>query len=1021
MIRTLKQKIKKKIGFLCCILFILFVFACGGDIENQVPSSGSGSVAFSVEWTGLSNSRNNYSSLVREKPDPIDCLSAGIVYIKADVYDANDNYLVSGGPWDCSEHGGIIDNIPSGLNRKIVILAYDSNGNIKYRGEVTGITIRCDETTDVGVIPAFFIDYSGTWSLTERVIESVGEYPDEIGKENTYLVQLELMEDGNASLTILSHSQKFGMSGKILSGEFKDNQLTVYSDDISFLCGPVYSEDFCFNGQLTIDLTFSLNDTAYGTMTGDSCCSDGGYTIWSINVERPRPIYLIDYYPLKTGNQWFYQGYDDGKKIEWLEYMSNIVNINGNSAMKIEEVGRSNDSDYSWIDPNTGFWKFGWDEADQEIRFDPPIIWPSILEIGKIYQKSTNLLRDGVNVGTKTDTIKIEGMERVFTPAGTFDDCLIISINSEYYYDPNYYDPNSPSDNDNYIVWWAKGIGEVQRDDVEDVIFGELVWAIVDGKIYRETTISMEYSFIDYYPLNIENQWYYQGFYDGEPAEWLEYVLTQVTINENPAMRIEELGRWNGQDYSWIDPNVFMHFGWDEEGSEIRYDPPIYLPGLLIIGGFYQGSSNLFRDGNQIGTNTYTITVEDVENVSTPAGVFDDCLKILFVNSHYFYDLNSSDYIDVFRKWFARGIGEVKDIDIEDGRTGELLWANVDGTTHGTTTDLTGKYWYVGFLNEKTGESGINQCSLGASSFYDDGTYSYTGIFSEENTGPNQRDIGTKNYKVTQEGTIFIDDSFDYILGKIQEGEKLLILSNVNDLTGCNIYVLAQKPLIENLNVSSLQGEYWHVGYAFDPNSGHKCKLSTYSFFGNGYYNVSQKFSEEGTGANQDYTNYEQTYTVDPNGTVHFLGDGLTGMIQEGGNLILASDVTKPDSWRIDIFTKKSLSGNFSNASLNGDYWRVDFSYNSDYGHRCALGVMTFEGNGNHSVLQKYSEENTGANLPYRETGTHDIESDGTVFFDNGLIGKIQEGGDLIIATDINRTDEWRITIIFKKPIIQQF
>jgi hypothetical protein len=481
MIRILKQKIKKEIGLLSCVLFILFIFACGGDyIENQVPSSESGSIAFTIEWTEPSISQDNNLSIYREKPDPLDCQAVGIVDIEAEVYDAHDNYLVSGGPWDCSLHSGIIDNIPAGLNRKIVILAYDSNGNIKYRGEATGITIRCGQTTDVGVIQATFIDYSGIWYLTERVIESVGECPEDIGRQNNYSVQLELMADGNADLNMLYHPEKSDLSDKTFTGKFKDNQLIVSSDGIAYNCEPECSGTSCYNGQLAIDLTFSINENATGTMRVDSCCGDGGYTIWSINAKRY--ITFIDYYPLKIGNKWYYQGLYDDKEIEWLEYVSNQVTINENTAMKIEEEGRGNSPDYSWIDPN-GFMHFGFDEEGHEIRYDPPVYLPGKLIIGQFYQGNSDLFTDGNRIGKNVWSIMVEGLQRVATPAGVFNDCLKISINSEYLYDSN-----SSNYNDNLIIWYARGIGEVRREDTVDGTYGELLWAIVDGKTYGATT-----------------------------------------------------------------------------------------------------------------------------------------------------------------------------------------------------------------------------------------------------------------------------------------------------------------------------------------------------------------------------------------------------------------------------------------------------------------------------------------------------------------------------------------------------
>jgi len=84
-------------------------------------------------------------------------------------------------------------------------------------------------------------------------------------------------------------------------------------------------------------------------------------------------------------------------------------------------------------------------------------------------------------------------------------------------------------------------------------------------------------------------------------------------------------------------------------------------------------------------------------------------------------------------------------------------------------------------------------------------------LFSEENTGPNQQSTGIGTYKVTQEGTIFFDEA----LVKIQEGRRLLIASDINDPNSWNIYILAQKPLNNNFNDSSLEGDYWHVGYTW--------------------------------------------------------------------------------------------------------------------------------------------------------------------------------------------------------------
>ncbi len=82
----------------------------------------------------------------------IGCSAVGVATVEGEIYDENDTYLAGGGPWNCSAHAGTIENVPVGLNRKIVLLARDKNGNVKYRGEMSGITVTACQATSAGTI-----------------------------------------------------------------------------------------------------------------------------------------------------------------------------------------------------------------------------------------------------------------------------------------------------------------------------------------------------------------------------------------------------------------------------------------------------------------------------------------------------------------------------------------------------------------------------------------------------------------------------------------------------------------------------------------------------------------------------------------------------------------------------------------------------------------------------------------------------------------------------------------------------
>ncbi|MBI5373975.1 MAG: hypothetical protein HZA77_00960 [Candidatus Schekmanbacteria bacterium] len=93
------------------------------------------------------------------------------------------------------------------------------------------------------------------------------------------------------------------------------------------------------------------------------------------------------------------------------------------------------------------------------------------------------------------------------------------------------------------------------------------------------------------------------------------------------------------------------------------YTPPtLVIPAKMRAGDIHYNTCHLFRhnsDGSmQDEGEFYDITVFDgVENVTVPAGKFDDCLKVTLTRDDVFSEIVINV---VLTEWLAKGIGIVK-------------------------------------------------------------------------------------------------------------------------------------------------------------------------------------------------------------------------------------------------------------------------------------------------------------------------------------------------------------------------
>ena len=157
-------------GFCLSLIFLcltLLPSSCGDDQQGSVSdeSDATASANLTIRWYNTSVAQDSASI----RAASLDC--SGVVQVVCEVYDADGNWLVTGGPWDCEAGSGRVEGIPVGQDRIFVVLAEDNLGNILYQGETTGVSIETGQITQDVVIDAYL--FVPTLSAPENGVQDV--------------------------------------------------------------------------------------------------------------------------------------------------------------------------------------------------------------------------------------------------------------------------------------------------------------------------------------------------------------------------------------------------------------------------------------------------------------------------------------------------------------------------------------------------------------------------------------------------------------------------------------------------------------------------------------------------------------------------------------------------------------------------------------------------------------------------------------------------------------------------------
>ncbi|HOS98390.1 MAG TPA: putative Ig domain-containing protein, partial [Deltaproteobacteria bacterium] len=125
---------------LCALLIPALCALCLCACSRETQGSGTGSIAFTLE---LPRAEARY-----KVPDGW-CEENGVVNVVAEVSDASENLVATGGPWPCTAGEGSITNVEEGTGYTITVSLRNSENVVVYHGSRSGIAVVAGMTTEV--------------------------------------------------------------------------------------------------------------------------------------------------------------------------------------------------------------------------------------------------------------------------------------------------------------------------------------------------------------------------------------------------------------------------------------------------------------------------------------------------------------------------------------------------------------------------------------------------------------------------------------------------------------------------------------------------------------------------------------------------------------------------------------------------------------------------------------------------------------------------------------------------------
>ncbi len=441
-------------------------------------------------------------------------------------------------------------------------------------------------------------------------------------------------------------------------------------DDTDAAVHPGAAED-CWDG---------IDNDCNGLVDGDDpACAD--------------KVYLIgDYYPLNQGFTWLRRkSADTGSgEVRISEFVSGREMMDGTPYIKRNEY--LPDGRYSYLDVDSaGIERYAvrsehpWGTSRE--NYSPlETLYPAELRLGGSYHCSGNLTYSDTTGGTGSGvydrTVSVEAVEDVTVAGGHYPGCLRIHTVEERRLRGHLYNDTVAERQVwvSRVVWLARDVGEVRCESRRVVVDdGQGVGERTVSELDRYDPRAHVYRMASYYPLTSGLFLRYQAT-TGEGVNSSGYSFSaEIAGSENLGSRsvikkvfdsgdsssyslltaTDGIRRWRKHyDLPWGSFDFF-----DTGGN--RFFPPEMVPGARYRAEMQTRYSDS-KGGAGSGWLSLETTLQGVEDLVTPAGKFESCLKLkteftgVLHGDLYNHTVSEQSESDDDTLWLAQGIGPVK-------------------------------------------------------------------------------------------------------------------------------------------------------------------------------------------------------------------------------------------------------------------------------------------------------------------------------------------------------------------------
>ena len=440
------------------------------------------------------------------------------------------------------------------------------------------------------------------------------------------------------------------------------------------------------------------------------------------------------------------------------------------------------------------------------------------------------------------------------------------------------------------------------------------------------------------------------------------------------------------------------------------FNPPVtYIPPSFAIGDSFTYNSTRSESTNgatPVSTSlAITITIDAVEDVLTPAGIFANAVKLTWTNV-------SGTETDSETVWLAPGVGIVKSIEAgntdycpPDGCLKVLDSACVDGVHYPAPLaagTLDGSYWMLSLEAEKMGtwaKSGYMDVTISGNNLTAVDTYSMLSGSSPQTQTNNL----TLSYY--DNGTFLINQNPYYYGVFNNSGIGGMVSFSPNEAA-----LMIFTPKCTTCTASSIAGTYYSVTLGIESNLNFYNSFVETTINANGAYTYTGYESSQ-SGSVMVPVSGSGTYSLTGNGTFIMDSDSgqYMGMIGADGDVLLYAKYGTGGR-EINYMIRKGSGLSLSNAA--GPFYGLFFEKNlTPLNFKSRLSYMDLASNGFMQHLHR-----PGFSYAEAETETITIDSGGRIATNPDTIPAVNGNATLGVVANMDTLDSPGGGFFFRIP-----